>query len=367
MSQLGQFLEVVYGPREPFSSVRATIRRWRHRGIAKRADGGHRKPIGRRKVGDQPPEAKIDERKLSVRVNRFDQYRIEQVAEAADSRKMTTTIVNGEKQWNVDDQGQVETSERHGGPATDIARHFALASLREYFVSLTLEPLDIVETAGRTCLRLRAMPRPSGRLWPHWLPCRADEYEFHADLERGVLLYIAGKSHGEIFEVMEVTQVAFDEPLDESLFICAPDAGQSVRPATPIVERMTLETAVARMPFTVLVPTSLPYEAVHGFEVMFHPARSNSPRAYLSLVYRGERRAIWINESDRTDLERTASLEWEQIESRGMHFAISDPGVEGGKSIFVFEQHGTHIDIMSDLDRQQLIDLAMSLAPAKVR
>ncbi len=169
-------------------------------------------------------------------------------------------------------------------------------------MALSLEQSGFAQTAGRSCLRLRAVPRPGAQLWPHWLPCGADEYEFHADPERGSLLYVAGLYSGEVFEVSEVLQVAFDESLGDSLFTYTLRPGEQVRPADPIVERMTLQAAVARMPFTVLVPVRLP-DSEHGdFEVMYHPPRLRSPRAYLTLMYRGGQ-SLWMNECDSHDPE----------------------------------------------------------------
>ena len=83
---------------------------------------------------------------------------------------------------------------------------------------------------------------------------RSRANQFGADPEYGVVLYIAGRCEGDIFEVNEVSEVSFDEPLDDSMFSYSASPEEQVRPAEPIVERMSLSAAVARMPFTVLVP-----------------------------------------------------------------------------------------------------------------
>src|SRR5205823_4712044 len=98
-------------------------------------------------------------------------------------------IVNGDRWWQRDHQGHVETDEviqdrtqrRRQPQLTDFERHFSHASLREFFVALTLESLGEARVAERDCIGIRAIPRPGGRLWPHWLPSGADEYEFWAD------------------------------------------------------------------------------------------------------------------------------------------------------------------------------------------
>src|SRR5262249_55706741 len=101
-------------------------------------------------------------------------------------------------------------------------RHFNPEQIRRFLEFLTLEPMRRIRTADRDCVSIRALPRPSdglwGGLWPHWLPYRADEYELHVDLARGVLLNIIGRYRGEFLGQHEVTEVAFDEPLDHNLF-----------------------------------------------------------------------------------------------------------------------------------------------------
>ena len=71
-----------------------------------------------------------------------------------------------------------------------------------------------------------------------------------------------------MYEVLEVT---FDEPLESHLFTYEPAPGEQVGPKIPVVERLTLTAAVARMPFTVLVPTRVPDPEHSQFEVMHHP------------------------------------------------------------------------------------------------
>lgn len=289
-------------------------------------------------------------------------YRIEEETRTAGRILKSLVVVNGDRKWTVDDQGQVQTCEATGGLETAIARHFDHASLREYFVSLALEVSGRTQTAGRDCLRLRAVPRPGGRLWPHWLPCGADEYELHADLERGVLLYIAGQCRDELFETHAVSDVAFDEPIDDNFFIYTASPREQVRPAKPITERLSLDDAIARMPFTVLIPSWLPDSERTDFEVMYHPPRSQSDRAKLTVMNRGDQ-SLWLNESDAADPD-LADIEWEQIERDGKRMAISDPGEHGGMRVLALERKGTHVTIVSDLDREQLIRIGASLVAA---
>ena len=56
MGQLGDVLEVLFGPDDRFHTVRATIRQWLNHDLAKKVDGKGRAVLGRKKddTGSQP-------------------------------------------------------------------------------------------------------------------------------------------------------------------------------------------------------------------------------------------------------------------------------------------------------------------------
>jgi hypothetical protein len=221
--------------------------------------------------------------------------------------------------------------------------------------------LGVVQTARQECTRLRAVPKPNARLWPHWLPYGADEYEFHADAERAVLLFIAARFKGEVYDVSAVVEVAFDEPLDDGLFAYTPACGEQVRPAEPVVELLSLDAAITRMPFTVLVPTRVPYQETHpAFDVEYHPSRGSSGRGSLLITYRIHP-VVWIEQSGDPDPELD-KYEWEQIEHQAKRMAVSDAGT--GTRVLTLVQDGTYLKVWSELDREQLIDMAASLVAA---
>ena len=365
MSQLGVFLEAVHGPTERFRTLRAVVRHWRNKSLADKAQRSDRPVAGRRKT--QPAGAtRIEEAKLSIWIALPGCLRVEKERRDGSLHETNLTVVNGEQWWSRDHEGHVETSDGarrtfHG--RSDVERHFDRAQLREFFVALALEGTGTVQRAGRDCIRVRAVPRPGGLLWPHWLPYGAEDYEFHAEPQRGVLLAIIARHGGETFEINEVTRVEFDEPLDRNLFTYTPALGEQVRPADPIVEHLTLEAAVEQMPFTVLVPARLPDSEHSQVEVTYHPPRLRSRGAFLNLGYHGSEvyKRLSIYESAVADPE-TDRFEWERVEHAGKQLLISDPGTEGDR-IVAFEQQGTHVTIWSDLEREPLFDLAVSLVP----
>jgi hypothetical protein len=201
-------------------------------------------------------------------------------------------------------------------------------------------------------------------VWTHWLPQHAEEFEFHADPRRGVLLAILARSGGQVFESLAATEAAFDEPLDDALFRYTPKLGEQVRSGLPFVERLSLQAAINLMPFTVLVPTRLrdPEHTTTWFH--YHQAQPRSPWEHLSLMFLGgePHYLLHIEEAVSPDPE-LEQYEWECVERNGRPLRISDPGA-GDQRLVAFEQHGTHVKITSDMDREALLDFASTLVPA---
>ena len=92
-----------------------------------------------------------------------------------------------------------------------------------------LPPLDHVSVSratalGRDVLTVTARPRPdAGRRGPRVF-MGADEVELGIDAERGVLLWLEERLDGEAYRRVAMTSVAFDEELDDSLFMFPDDA-----------------------------------------------------------------------------------------------------------------------------------------------
>jgi hypothetical protein len=121
--------------------------------------------------------------------------------------------------------------------------------------------------AERPTLRVRAVPRPlaEGEAWPLFRlgADGADELLLDVDAERGALLRIEARFHGQPLFASEVTEIAFDETFTDDVFEFTPPPGEQVRSITDqfAIERdLTVEEAVARAPFTVWIPSRVPAE-----------------------------------------------------------------------------------------------------------
>jgi hypothetical protein len=242
---------------------------------------------------------------------------------------------------------------------TDYRRHFDRSLIRQFFASLVLEDAGACKVAGRDCVRIRAVPVPGDCIWPHWLPAEADMFEFAADLNIPSLLSITGFLSGQTVERIEVVDVVFDEQTDESIFDCQPLAGQSIRSAEPVTQRVTLETAIAKVPFSVLLPKRGVGEGNPDFH--YEPGKNDGAGQSVSVMYLGDgSTSLWFHLRAKPDPESDERLEWEEVEVAGRRFEISDPEVEGGMICLRFCQDGTWIEIVSDHSRHDLLDIAMS-------
>jgi hypothetical protein len=249
MSILGDILEILFGPDDPFKTVRASVRQWTNLDLVENVTGSGRTIMGRRKTsvkdGSTP---RIREKTLLIWISRPDRTRIEERRQVEERIETSLRVVDDKRWASRDFEGHVEMGEvettrkakRIGVALTDAERHFDPDLIRQIIEKLALESLGLVRTAGRDCARVRALLRPGGSIWPHWLPKGADEYEFHVDRERGAFLAIISKHAGEPFDVNEVLEVAFDQVFENELFTYTPEIGEQVRPAVPVIVRLTL-------------------------------------------------------------------------------------------------------------------------------
>jgi hypothetical protein len=369
MSKLGDILEVLYGPRFPYQTIQAEVSHWRNFDLTEDITdsdplGGRRKTKPNKPPGSIPRIAKTA---LKIWISRPSRCRIETTREMQGEIETSLTVIDGDNWATRDSEGHVESgtkAKRHAvANLTDAEVHFDPIMIREFFKNLALELVDSTRSANRDCIRVRAVLRPEGRLWPHWLPKEADEYEFHVDSERGLLLALISKRDGQVFEMNEVREISYDEKNDDSLFSYSPAVGEQLREPIPVAEHLTLEAAAAKVSFTVLIPTRIPGSGCHQLMISRHPPRPKSQESlWIAYMHSDEFDRLWLRETATISSDHD-EYEWELVEKDGRQLMISDPGPTAGRKIYL-TQKGTHVEIDSDLDRDRLIDLALSLRPA---
>lgn len=302
-----------------------------------------------------------------------DKIRIETTSENEGRSESTIEIVNGESTWNRHADGTIEkgpraSRSRRGQEVrslpTEFQRHFDRGLLRRCFAALTLEFMGTCRVAGYECLKIQAREIPEGQLWPHWLSFNANEFEFAANVERGALLSIKAMVGGEIVETYEVLEATFDGKIDNSLFVYQPEVNERVQAAVPVSERITLEAAAIRAPFTVLRPGYLPSREQTHFDAMYHPQRPGAATESLTIFYeRGDSyQSLWVDQRGEGDMEQQ-HLEWDELLVEGQRMEISDPYPEEGLRVLSCQRENTFVTIISDLPRDELIKIALSLRP----
>lgn len=338
------FLSSFFGRGDPFRSVRAIICERNYTEPAESAERGSSKLWGRKKVVAETSaegSQRISEKMLFVWIAGPSRTRVEERSREDSHAEPTVTVVDGDAWTTRDEQGHVQSGDgnRRKGPSlTDVERHFDANLIREFFNEVSLEARSAVRTASRDCIRLHTVLRPGASLWPHWLPKDADEYEFHADCQRGVLLALSSSYKGSVFWCSEVTEVHFDEAMADELFTYTPRLGEQIHPPVPVVERLSVEAAIKQLPFTVFVPSRRPGFEQSCLEFMYHPARLNSPRPHLSILFHGESgKFLSITEAANEDPE-LQDFEWENLCQDGQEFRLSDPGRGRGVRIVVLRK-----------------------------
>lgn len=365
MGLLGDFLESFYGNVQEFRSVHAVVRRERIE--TSRGTTSRRRPIGREKPC-KPKTLSVSSEFWAILP---DHARVDATRTKDGDSETTVEIVKGGECFKRTADGNVEVDsvpsrqrEKGGSLPTDFRRHFDRSLIREFFASLVLEDLGACKATGRDCVQIRAVPIPGDSIWPHWLPSEADEFHFAADLEFPSLLSIVGKLDGKAIETIEVVQVEFNEAIDESVFDCQPTPGQAVRKAEPVTQPITIEAAIVKVPFTVLLPKSLPADG--DPHVHYEPGKRRSSGESLSVMYVGDSpHSFWFHLRADRDPELDERLEWEEVEASGHRFEVSDPQVDGGMIVLRFCQGGTWVEVISDHALNDLFDIAMSFEPVE--
>ena len=204
MSQLGEVLEILFGPSEPFETVRATIHHERDDAAAKEASRADKMLYGRRKLREkvEAHQAETSTETTRVWLKSPASAQIQREYLVRGVLTTTLTVTDGNRRWECDLDGHVDTKpyDAHdrdpcGMKEINIAvdRHFRPTQIRRFLEHLKLTPIGPTRTADRDCIAVAAASRGGAGLWPHWLPLAADEYLFHFDLERAVLLTVIAR------------------------------------------------------------------------------------------------------------------------------------------------------------------------------
>jgi hypothetical protein len=363
---LAELLVLMHGARDRFRTVRAEVverhhavrsaRAWERRNAAR--SGGSMVSFAIGSAADPPPE--WSEHVTRVCWAKPDHLRLE--------REDMVQVLVRDRWWSL--------SETLGAAAGDAASDIQMGIESPPFPALLdpavlLPDLDLEVTGegrrlDRVVLKVRGLPRGERTDWaePH-VPGGADEHLLAVDAELGVLLRLESLIDGEPFAVTEVRAIAFDEDFAPETWVLQPPAGETFGPlALPRHERVTLDEARRRAPFTVLVPRRAPVGA--DLEVTFVAAAERPPTpAFVTLAYGAPGLGLDVRISQAsaaTDHALDLRDGAEAIERDGRVVYIRDMG---GQLQAVAESHGTRAMLLSQSGpRDLLLEMALSLEPA---
>src|SRR6266566_348831 len=112
MSILGDILEILFGPHDPFKTVRATVRHWTNADLVENVTGSGRTIMGRRKTSVKDRSTpRIREETLSIWISRPDRTRIEERRQVEDRIETSLRVVNDKRWASRDFEGHVEMGE----------------------------------------------------------------------------------------------------------------------------------------------------------------------------------------------------------------------------------------------------------------
>ena len=362
MTELGDLLELLHRAHASFRTVRFEAREWRHTWRTQAAYA--RAMEGATGVGqvvlqtDSVPE----EWEITVR-GWLAPPRVRE--ERGEAGRLTIGASDAARWWQVMPEWATVSDEGDGWSTGQVGE-----CLRPYVdpapltAGLTLELAGRADVAGRQAILVRAVPRPRPFRAEHdALLTGADRHELAFDAERGTLLRSISLVDDEPAVRLEVAEIAFDEPIDETLFHHEPRPGEEV--AKPGEVRagnvVSIEVAARLASFAVLVPGSLG----HGWRshVLYTPGREGTRVRETVTV------ALYRDDASHSVTLRQSAGPWESWQTNG-----TEEAERGGSTLRVsvgpwhrvlVEQGGTHVELDSGtVETEELVELALTLVPA---
>jgi hypothetical protein len=231
--------------------------------------------------------------------------------------------------------------------------------------------------AGRAAIRVKSQPRTraafiseSGAFMGDW------PQELLVDAERGVLLRLVSLIDDEPFVITEFFDIAFDEELEDDLFVFVPPPGEELHDAGERSEGLrrdcTLDEAARRAPFGVFVPGSVPGD--WRMRVHYNDADERRGwRASVNIHYSDDMARVNININEQAigseSLSRTApdggAWRIEPLAIGELRLWEPSEAERGMPRLALLDLEGTRIQIStSDLSPQAIAELAGSLRTA---
>jgi outer membrane lipoprotein-sorting protein len=265
----------------------------------------------------------------------------------------------------------------HQGAVTNNGAPNHSAGLGQQF-DLMLEPAQLLpdfdfelgskkQHAGRLVVGVHARRRSAGdqrRFLPP-LPVGCEEAEFLVDLEYGTLLRLTALFDGEPGVDLQITEIAYNEPIAPETFVFEPPAGETIEDISQQrgVRNEPIEDVVRRASFPVFAATGL--DGSWRMRAMHLPVRRGQPHEHVHLHYHRDdaTHSFGINEQPAdAPLMFTAASEPEEIERNGEQLHVVQPTDSYPLGSVRLIREGTSIEIRSDnLTVERLLEIVDSL------
>lgn len=397
MTDVAAVLELLYGARHRYRTVRGVLETWHDPGRLMEA---HRRSAERRRgrgyggsmqmmiatSGEGPAELPSEQRE-PIRFWCEPPDRVREEARTLGPHEYERVVVRDGTHWwtyspdwgamsNVGlSEEQAESFQAGGG------EHFSqLLDPAGLLVGLEIAEVEGgAEWLGRPALRVRGRPR-AGHEFAHYPGLHmlesAEACDLLVDRERGVVLKVAFFLDDDEFSGSSFTEIAFDEQFPGEVFVFEPPPGEEVRPPDLVRSHgYTLAEAAGAASFTVFKLRDLP-EGDWRLHIHYSEKRERPPiPEMVHLAYQRADATEHISLSQRRVREggfgwsgyRPEGPELEEIERAGRNYTVCKryPEYDVPASV-VFEREGTAIQLSSsEVDEETLLVMAESLEPAK--
>lgn len=379
--ELGALLVLLHGAAEPFRTVQATYRTWRHEERlleAFRADAEEQKRRGA-SIGSFSAVGRADpappETEETVRIWRdVQRFREERHGGRRDGYY---GVADGPLWWFWDEGMGARSNQDDPRVGSGVGQEFqVMLNPTPLLGALRFRVAGNSQVAGRATVTAYATPRPQDARHPrllelHTLGAGAHRYLLEVDQERGVLLAVTAIRDEQPFHKITTLAIRFDEPIASETFQFAPPQGEEIQPARVrhMLQHITVTEAQQRAPFTVLMPDRVPVSwQVH---CMFFEASQRPPSpAHVSLSYRSDdgHQSISISQMAAADASHhygnmINDENWQEVARDGT--SVSVRPAEWPQAQAHLEHHGTFVFLVSgNLTGDQLATIAAGLRPA---
>jgi hypothetical protein len=380
---LGALLVLLHGAADPFRTVQATYRMWRHTrrmGDAFRAHTEEQKRSGasvstfHAVISGDPAPAETEE---TVRIWR-DGPRLREEHHGG-HRDGYYGVADGPLWWYWDERLGAMSNQDNPSHGSGVGQELQIMlNPTPLLSSLHFRVVGKSQVAGRDAVTAHAAARPvDPRHRPfllelHELGIGADLYRLEVDQDRGVLLAVTAIRDGQPFHKITTLAIRFDEPIPAETFQFRPPQGEEIQPAEShrrSLQPITLIEAQQRAPFTVLLPDRVP--ASWQMHCMFIQASRRPPApAMVSLSYRSDdgHQSISISQIAAADAsgqyrKMMDEQNWQEVILGGTSVKVSP--AEWPQAQAHLERSGTFAFLASDnLSREQLATIAAGLRSA---